>query len=112
MAGKKPPFGAVYGRHDFLRGNCSIETRPCALADVAIAARRGVFAESGEQGLAAAASGFTQAHQGTELALLNPLALRGSPALIDLPLAQKNIGVAKEGQRLRRNPSRPARPIS
>lgn len=102
MAGKKTPRGAVNGRHDFLRGDNAVEERPFAIANVAIAARFCGLAESGKQGPAAAARRFAQGDQGIELALLNPLAILRRAALNDLPLTQKNISVAEQGQRFRR----------
>src|SRR5262249_15031276 len=57
---------------------------------------------SGEQSLAPAAGRFAKCNQRVELAPLDLFALLRRPALIDLPLAQKNIGVAKKDLRLRR----------
>src|ERR1019366_452637 len=102
MARKKSPGGAVNGGHHFLRRDGAIEERPFAVANIAIATRVRGLAESGEQGLTAATRRFAQGDQGIELALLHPLAVWQCAAIIDLPLAQKNVGVAEQGQRFRR----------
>ena len=99
MARKEPPRRAVDGRHDLLRRDGAVEDGPAAIADIAIAARLGRLAESGEQGLAPAARRFAQGDQRIELARLHPLALLRRVALGNLPLAQKNVGVAEQSQR-------------
>ncbi len=59
-----------------------------------------VLGESGEQGLAPAARRLAEGEQRVELAPLHALSLGRRVAPLDLALAQHDVGVAEEGQRI------------
>ena len=102
MAEEESARSAQDRRQRLLRLDAAVDEPNPALADVAMAARAGLFAEHAKQRLAAAARCLAQRHQVVELGHFDLLALVRSAALENLAAAQFDVAGAVERESVRR----------
>ena len=102
MAEKEPARSAQNRRQRFLRVDPSVDQPDRALADVAMAARAGLFAEHAQKRLSSAARRFAQGHEIVELGHLDALALVGRPALENLATPEFDVACAVKREGVRR----------
>ncbi len=100
VAGKEAAGGAQDRRHRLLRLDHAVDHRVGTVADVAETASRPFLAEGGEQRLAAAARALAQRQQRGETPAFHRLARRRGVRQHDLALAQADVALAPQHQRV------------